>query len=317
MKLLARILALFLIMPVVELFLLIQLEEVGVVQREDVLDEEEIERLQPRFRLGMFDPPELVDYAQIPYEVVDSPEHRELARRVTRESIVLLKNEGLLPLEKDMDRIAVIGPNADQWLMLLGNYNGVPGTLTTPLEGIRQAVAPGTDDPSGGTRPAGTGGPGLAIVGTDDAPDLAVRPSVGIVEDTATAEHPPQVRVTVTNESDRTVRVGEGRAIVFAYVHDESRELVWLPVGSDYPAEPDCWRLQEPIAVTQEYRVETLEPGASVEQVVGLYGSASGETDACLPVGEFRFTTTYSVTGDDEAPDEGERAEWGFSVSLE
>ena len=59
--------------------------------------------------------------------------------------MVLLKNDGVLPLEKDLDRIAAIGPNADQWLMLLGNYNGVPGTLTTPLEGIRQAVSSGTE----------------------------------------------------------------------------------------------------------------------------------------------------------------------------
>lgn len=98
-----------------------------------------------RFRLGMFDPPERVDYAQIPYDVVDNPEHRELAHRVTREAMVLLKNDGTLPLDKDLGSIAVIGPNADQWLMLLGNYNGVPGTLTTPLEGIREAVSPETE----------------------------------------------------------------------------------------------------------------------------------------------------------------------------
>ncbi|MBB4637834.1 glycoside hydrolase family 3 C-terminal domain-containing protein [Longimicrobium terrae] len=97
-----------------------------------------------RFRLGMFDPPSRVPYAQIPYSVVDQPAHRELARQVARESIVLLKNDGVLPLRRDLGTLAVIGPNADQWLMLLGNYNGVPSDVITPLRGIREAVAPGT-----------------------------------------------------------------------------------------------------------------------------------------------------------------------------
>ena len=101
--------------------------------------------MRARFRLGMFDPPEIVEYAQIPYEVVDSEAHRDLARRVSRESLVLLKNDGVLPLAKDLGTIAVIGPNADQWLMLLGNYNGTPGTLTTPLQGIRAAVSSDTE----------------------------------------------------------------------------------------------------------------------------------------------------------------------------
>jgi beta-glucosidase len=97
-----------------------------------------------RFRLGMFDPPEQVPYARIPYDVLDQPSHRALAEDVTRASMVLLKNDGVLPLSRDLDRIAVIGPNADQWLMLLGNYNGIPADPVTPLRGIREAV-PGTD----------------------------------------------------------------------------------------------------------------------------------------------------------------------------
>lgn len=98
-----------------------------------------------RFRLGMFDPPEKVRYAQIPYEVNDSPEHRDLALRAARESIVLLKNEGgLLPLNKGLESIAVIGPNADDLQVLLGNYNGTPPRAVTPLEGIRKKVSPST-----------------------------------------------------------------------------------------------------------------------------------------------------------------------------
>lgn len=100
---------------------------------------------EARFRLGMFDPPELVRYAQIPYSVNDSPEHRELALKTARESIVLLKNENyLLPLKKDLKSIAVIGPNADVVKVLLGNYEGTPSKAVTPLEGIRQKVSSST-----------------------------------------------------------------------------------------------------------------------------------------------------------------------------
>jgi beta-glucosidase len=105
-----------------------------------------LERLMlARLRLGMFDAPEHVPYAQIPHSVVDSAEHRALAQRAAEASIVLLKNaKGTLPLRRDLGAIAVIGPNADNWLMLLGNYNGVPAHAVTPLEGIRKAVSPRT-----------------------------------------------------------------------------------------------------------------------------------------------------------------------------
>jgi len=98
-----------------------------------------------RFRLGMFDSPDSVRWARIPYAVLDQPAHRVLARQVARESIVLLKNDGgLLPLRKNLRTVAVIGPNADQARMLLGNYNGDPADPVTPLRGVREAVAPGT-----------------------------------------------------------------------------------------------------------------------------------------------------------------------------
>ncbi|HYU28435.1 MAG TPA: glycoside hydrolase family 3 C-terminal domain-containing protein [Gemmatimonadales bacterium] len=98
-----------------------------------------------RFRLGMFDPPERVRWAQIPIKVLDQPAHRALARQVARESIVLLKNAGnLLPLRKDLVTIAVIGPNCDDRRMLLGNYEGAPADSITPLRGIREAVSRST-----------------------------------------------------------------------------------------------------------------------------------------------------------------------------
>jgi beta-glucosidase len=94
-----------------------------------------------RFKLGMFDPPEMVKYTSIPYSVVDSKENQALALEATRKSIVLLKNDNkTLPLKKDIKTLAVIGPNADQWQMLLGNYNGLPSNPITPLRGIREKL---------------------------------------------------------------------------------------------------------------------------------------------------------------------------------
>lgn len=101
--------------------------------------------LTARFLLGMFDPPEQLPFAQIPYEIVNSEAHQVLAHRAAQESIVLLKNEGnLLPLPKDITSIAIIGPNADHLQSLLGNYNGTPATASTLLAGLRKKVAPTT-----------------------------------------------------------------------------------------------------------------------------------------------------------------------------
>ncbi|MEJ0087724.1 MAG: glycoside hydrolase family 3 C-terminal domain-containing protein [Pseudomonadota bacterium] len=98
-----------------------------------------------RFQLGMFDPDDKVKWAQIPYKVNQSPEHDALARKAAQESIVLLKNSGVLPLDKAKLRsIAVIGPTADEIMSLLGNYYGTPAAPVTILQGIRDAVGPNT-----------------------------------------------------------------------------------------------------------------------------------------------------------------------------
>jgi beta-glucosidase len=93
-----------------------------------------------RMRLGMFDPPERVPWSTIPYPVNQSPEHDALARRAASESIVLLKNDGVLPLSKNLRRVAVIGPTANDTMALLGNYYGTPTAPTTILQGIRAAL---------------------------------------------------------------------------------------------------------------------------------------------------------------------------------
>ena len=122
-------------------------QALGEAVERNLVDEKAIDRslgrlFAARFRLGMFDPPENVPYAQIPFAVNDSLEHRAVALETSRESIVLLKNDGLLPLSKDLGSVAVVGPNADDLWALLGNYNGTPARPVTVLEGIRGKLGP-------------------------------------------------------------------------------------------------------------------------------------------------------------------------------
>ncbi|NLF02737.1 MAG: glucan 1,4-alpha-glucosidase, partial [Anaerolineales bacterium] len=118
--------------------------EQGSISEETI--SEAVRRLfRARFLLGLFDPADRVPYTQIPFSINDSPEHRALALEAARQSIVLLKNEGnLLPLGKRLASLAVIGPNADDVDVLLGNYNGTPSLPITVLEGIRRKVSPET-----------------------------------------------------------------------------------------------------------------------------------------------------------------------------
>jgi beta-glucosidase len=97
-----------------------------------------------RIKLGMFDSPDASPYAKIADNELDSPAHRALALRAARESMVLLKNNGLLPLKKSVKRIVVVGPLADQVPVLLGNYNGQPSHAVTALDGIKAAF-PGAE----------------------------------------------------------------------------------------------------------------------------------------------------------------------------
>jgi beta-glucosidase len=87
----------------------------------------------------MFDPPAMVPWSKLPDSDLDSEAHRALALRAARESMVLLKNNGLLPLKKTVKRIAVVGPLADQVPVLLGNYNNQPSRAVTALDGIKAA----------------------------------------------------------------------------------------------------------------------------------------------------------------------------------
>jgi beta-glucosidase len=121
----------------------VEYEAVLPAVRQGLIKESEIDQslrrlLLARFHLGMFDPRSMVKYAQIPYSVNDSPAHRQLALETARKAMVLLKNENhLLPLSKSLKTIAVIGPNANDFDALTGNYNGDPTAPVTALAGIK------------------------------------------------------------------------------------------------------------------------------------------------------------------------------------
>jgi beta-glucosidase len=94
-----------------------------------------------RFRLGMFDPPAMVPYALTPDSEIDSEPHRALALRAARESMVLLKNDGVLPLSSGVRKIAVFGPLAESVEVLHGNYNGTASRATNAFDGITKQFA--------------------------------------------------------------------------------------------------------------------------------------------------------------------------------
>ena len=102
------------------------------------VDKHVIRLLEGRFDLGEMDDPSLVEWSKIPYSAMDSKEHRAIALDMARQTIVLLQNKNnILPLQKNKEKIAVIGPNADNEPMMWGNYNGTPNHTITILDGIK------------------------------------------------------------------------------------------------------------------------------------------------------------------------------------
>ena len=94
-----------------------------------------------RYRLGMFDPPSMVKYAQTPASALEAPDHKALALKMAQQSIVLLKNENnTLPLKKTIKKIAILGPNADNRISVLGNYNGNPSRVISLLDGLKEKL---------------------------------------------------------------------------------------------------------------------------------------------------------------------------------
>ncbi|MCR4852900.1 MAG: glycoside hydrolase family 3 C-terminal domain-containing protein [Prevotella sp.] len=110
--------------------------------REQTLDDHLRRTLYGRFELGMFDPASMSPWAQLGPDVISSESNNQLAIQTARESMVLLKNNGVLPLSKNLKTIAVVGPNADDAELLNGNYGGTPTKAHTHtlLDGIKAAV---------------------------------------------------------------------------------------------------------------------------------------------------------------------------------
>src|SRR5689334_4531244 len=154
---------------------------IDAVQQGDLpesdLDTALIRLFTARIRLGMFDPPDMVPYTKIDEKELDSAEHREHARKLANESMVLLKNDGLLPLKSGVRKIAVVGPLADQTRPLLGNYAGQPTRIVSILDGMRAefpnaniTFVPGTQF----LRADGNPVPDALLTTPDDKPGLRV-----------------------------------------------------------------------------------------------------------------------------------------------
>ena len=107
------------------------------ILKEAQIDTALIRLFTARMKLGMFDPPEMVPYSTIDDQELDSRQHRAMARALANEAMVLLKNDGTLPLKRSEIRIAVVGPLADQTRYLLGNYTGTPTRVVSVLDGLR------------------------------------------------------------------------------------------------------------------------------------------------------------------------------------
>jgi beta-glucosidase len=124
-------------------------DELGEAIERGLITETDIDRslartLATRFKLGMFDPPELVPFAATPMSMVNSPGHRQMSYTTAVKSLVLLKNQdNILPVNSNVRSILVVGPTAAGLDVLLGNYHGMSETMTTLLEGLIGAAPEG------------------------------------------------------------------------------------------------------------------------------------------------------------------------------
>jgi beta-glucosidase len=150
--------------------------------KESEIDTALVRLFTARMKLGMFDPPEAVPYSQIDEKELDTPEHRAMARAIANESMVLLNNDGVLPLNKGALKIALVGPLADQTKYLLGNYNGVPTHTVSVLEGLesefpeaRISFVPGTQF----LRNDGDAVPASAFTTSEGQPGLKIQFATG------------------------------------------------------------------------------------------------------------------------------------------
>ena len=178
---------------------------------ESTLDTALIRLFTARIKLGMFDPPDMVPYTKIDEKELDSAEHRAQARKLANESMVLLKNDGLLPLKPGIKKIAVVGPLADQTRPLIGNYAGQPTHIVSILDGLHAefpnaaiTFVPGTQF----LRTDGTPVPDALLTTPDGKPGLKAdynegmmrgRPNPGASVTPIASRTEPNVKLTDSN----------------------------------------------------------------------------------------------------------------------
>ena len=178
--------------------------------------------LWTRFKLGLFDPPDKNPYSKIGLDQNDTPEHRALALKLAEESIVLLKNDGILPLDRSkIKRIAVIGPNANATDVLHGNYNGTASRPVTVLSGIRElagtnievtyaqgsVITTETGRGFGGRGGGGFGGPLTADqTGQLNNAIAAAQTNFTALQDQLTAAQKDVVVAALAKSDDNTIR---------------------------------------------------------------------------------------------------------------
>jgi len=109
--------------------------------KESEIDTALVRLFAARVKLGLFDPPEIVPYTKIDEKLLDSAEHRAMALKISNEAMILLKNDGVLPIKTSGTKIAVVGPLANQTRVLLGNYTGIPNHTVSILEGLKKEFA--------------------------------------------------------------------------------------------------------------------------------------------------------------------------------
>jgi beta-glucosidase len=176
---------------------------------ESTLDTALIRLFTARMKLGLFDPPEMVPYTKIDEKELDSAEHRALARKLANESMVLLKNDGLLPIKPGIKKIAVVGPLADQTRPLLGNYAGTPTHIVSVLDGLKAEFPNATITYVAGTqflRNEGNPVPDSVLTTPDGKPGLKSeysefmgRPGMGANAPVLVSRIEPNVNLTGSN----------------------------------------------------------------------------------------------------------------------
>ncbi len=269
---------------------------------ESTLDTALVRLFTARIKLGLFDPPAMVPYSGIDEKELDSPEHRAHARKLANESMVLLKNDGLLPLKSGIHKIAVVGPLAEQTRPLIGNYAGRPTHIVSILEGLHAQFpgaairyVPGTQflHPDGTPVPSNLlttpdGKPGVHAEynegrrGFDDVPKKLVdrtEPNINLSKATLPKEVADRKRFGVqwtgflTPSETGEYLVGV-RSQGFARVNVDGKQVASAG-GGGHDSEPAMGRvkLEKGRKVALEISGGTQDGNAHVELIWGKYDS--------------------------------------------